>query len=129
MGISRTKTFAPFEVIMVQIYLFWFLGVTFGIVAIIEMIVVFHRLYTWSSSVKKNVILAVLFAVATIGCMSTAVLSVVNKVVSSDVSSVSVGQSVGEKAGNFSGAVYKGFKEEITKTIEKMKPDSSEMNE
>lgn len=76
----------------------------------------FYRLYTRSASVKKNTILAVVFAVATIGCMSTAVLSVVDKVVSSDVSSVSVGQSVGQKTGNFSGAVYKGFKEEIKKT-------------
>lgn len=118
-----------FEVIMVQIYIFWFLGVAFGIGAIIEMMVVFYRLYTRSASVKKNLILAVIFAVATIGCMSTAVLSVVDKVVSSDVGAASIGQSVGEKTGNFSGAVYKGFKEEIKKSIEEIKPDSSEMKE
>ena len=118
-----------FEVFMVQIYVFWFLGVAFGVTTIIGMMVVFYRLYTRSASVKKNIILAVVFAVATIGCMSTAVLSVVDKVVSSDVSSVSVGQSVGQKTGNFSGAVYKGFKEEIKKTIEEIKIDSSNLKE
>ena len=118
-----------FEVFMVQIYVFWFLGVAFGVTTIIEMMVVFYRLYTRSASVNKNIILAVVFAVATIGSMSTAVLSVVDKVVSSDVSSVSVGQSVGQKTENFSGAVYKGFKEEIKKTIEEIKIDSSNLKE
>lgn len=110
---------------MVQIYILWFLGIAFGITAIIEMAIVAYRLYFRRGIMKTHIILAVVFAVLSIGCMSSALLSVFDKAVSSDFSAHSVGQSVGKKTGSFSGAVYNGFKEELKNTMDEIKTDTS----
>jgi len=103
---------------MVLIYVLWFCGVVFAMATITEITVIIYRLAKKTGKVKLNIICAVIFAVISIGCSSSAVLITVEKIVDSNVSLNDISKEVGEKTADVTANVYKSFRENWNDVLE-----------
>ena len=104
---------------MLILYILWFLGSVFGILAFAELIVVLYKISNKKGSMKINSILAIIFIIVSIGCISSAVMYGVSKILSSEKINYSeIGQNIGEASSDVTANAYKSFKKNWNKIVE-----------
>ena len=103
---------------MIVIYLLWFFGIVFALLFVTEIAVIVYRLVKKSNPVKRNIICAVIFAIISIGCSSTAVIAVVEKVFDSNITLSDIGKTLGSGSADVTSNAFKSFTDTWNNNLE-----------
>lgn len=110
---------------MLLTYILWFLGVVCGLIAAVEIAIIIYRLYNKNNNVKKNIIVAVVMAVLSIGLSSSVAILVFDKIIKSNDKNLSeIVKEFGKASADITANAYQGFAETWDEKVKEKENDN-----